>query len=285
MSSPELPPQDPKDLIMSAEAYAQVEHDVPYNYSIENGDKQLTYFGVSHTYDPGDPLFADIQAQFDQMTPDLVLVEGINPERLREPAFIERVKKLSSADTILKAGESGFLTHLAATHGVEVDSPEPPLKDELQNLIDKGFSKDEIFAHYYYRQVDQQHHMSERPDLSTEVAVQMSDFVERTQWERFDYSLRHLEEIGKKYWPNNYSVDDPTHAAERHDPIPWKDASYPYTRINLIGAESSKFRDEHIVKKIQEHLKTKSRIFIVYGASHAVMEEPAIRKIMEDQPA
>ncbi len=46
---------------------------------------------------------------------------------------------------------------------------------------------------------------------------------------------------------------------------------------------SSLFRDRNIVIEIAKTLETHNRIFVVYGASHAVMEEPALRKLFEEK--
>ena len=58
------------------------------------------------------------------------------------------------------------------------------------------------------------------------------------------------------------------------------DPTEDYSNINRILRESSLVRDKYIVKQIQKYWKEGKDIFIVYGASHAVMQEAAIRYIV-----
>jgi hypothetical protein len=51
--------------------------------------------------------------------------------------------------------------------------------------------------------------------------------------------------------------------------------------LNRIGSASSLFRDRKIVSDILEAFKTHDRIFVIYGASHAVMQEPALKKAFD----
>jgi hypothetical protein len=51
--------------------------------------------------------------------------------------------------------------------------------------------------------------------------------------------------------------------------------------INLVLREMSLVRDRYIVKQINKYWQEGKNIFIVYGASHAVMQEPAIRYMLE----
>lgn len=280
------PRQKPEDLIMSAEQYAEKPHETPYTYEVHSRDAAIHYFGANHTYDPQNPQFEAIEKKFNESKPDLVLIEGIASEHLTDPAVIEMIQTASRETTIEKVGEGGFSAWLATKNNIELDSPEPSMADQIQHLLNKGFSKEHIFGHFYYRQIGQYHRQypenKDAPPLNEDIPQSMQDFVAAAQWEGFDYSLKHLETIGKSIWPTNYKVDDPSKAEERDDPIPWKDRTYSYTVVNEIACENSKFRDRHIIGKLGEYLERgKKKIFIVYGASHAVMQEPAISTLLE----
>jgi len=45
----------------------------------------------------------------------------------------------------------------------------------------------------------------------------------------------------------------------------------------------SLFRDRKIVGDIAEAFKTHKRVFVVYGSSHAVMQEPALKMLFEQE--
>jgi hypothetical protein len=63
-------------------------------------------------------------------------------------------------------------------------------------------------------------------------------------------------------------------------PIPWEGKML--TPRNEIAQASNRFRDEYILERVAEGLKTHNRVFAAYGSSHAVMLEPALRALIEE---
>ena len=53
------------------------------------------------------------------------------------------------------------------------------------------------------------------------------------------------------------------------------------TTINEISRQSSYYRDAYIVKEIASTLKSYNRILIIYGWSHAIMQERALNQIAQ----
>ncbi len=51
------------------------------------------------------------------------------------------------------------------------------------------------------------------------------------------------------------------------------------TRINQVCRKNSIFRDTHIVANIHELLSRGKNIFVVFGSTHAVMQEKALRSL------
>ena len=66
----------------------------------------------------------------------------------------------------------------------------------------------------------------------------------------------------------------------RTTPIPPEDKKL-FTSINRINQEVTHFRDCNVVRSIVDALKTHDRLFIIFGSSHAVMQEPALRYLAE----
>lgn len=111
-------PQDSVELakqsIMSAEEYAVIEHEQPYIYEVESGNKKITYFGSPHSYSPTDPIWRKLKQKFKDLDPDLVLVEG-NP-KLQEykQHYIDAAVEHDEDEFIKKMGEGGLAVKLAA---------------------------------------------------------------------------------------------------------------------------------------------------------------------------
>lgn len=64
------------------------------------------------------------------------------------------------------------------------------------------------------------------------------------------------------------------------DPIPWEHNKNNQTVINQIARATSQYRDRFMVSEIAKALQTHKKIFVVFGASHAVMQEPALKELL-----
>ena len=266
------------DSIMSAEEYSHVEHSTPYIFELKAGDTQLHYFGSPHTSDPSNPLFAEIEAAFNKANPDIVFVEGMNV-RGDKTKFNEGVKSATREEAIDRMGESGLTLKLVVEKGIDWESPEPTDEDLYNNLLAKGFSKDQIFAWDVFLILPQYNRQMNKQGFKQYVQPFLERFKQATNWEGFDYSYERVIQLGEQIFGEAIDVENDPNALDRIDPIPWDEKKEKQTILNRIGEASSLFRDRKIVSDIAEATKTHKRVFVVYGASHAAMQEPALRKL------
>ncbi|OGZ58312.1 MAG: hypothetical protein A3B96_01800 [Candidatus Spechtbacteria bacterium RIFCSPHIGHO2_02_FULL_43_15b] len=266
------------DSIMSAEEYSHIEYPTPYTFELKTGDTQLHYFGSPHISDPQNPLFTEIEAAFNKVNPDIVFVEGINVSGYKTK-FNEKVKSATREEAIDRMGESGFTLKLGVDKGIDWSSPEPTDEDLYKNLLAKGFSKDQIFAWDVFLILPQYHRQTNKQGFKQYIQPFLESFKQATYWEGFDYSYERVMQLGEQIFGEAVDVENDPNALDRIDPIPWDEKKEKQTILNRIGEASSLFRDRKIVSDIAETIKTHKRIFIVYGASHAVMQEPALRKL------
>ncbi|HEY4506582.1 MAG TPA: hypothetical protein VJH71_00210 [Candidatus Paceibacterota bacterium] len=263
---------------MSFEEYAKSSHKAPYVFDVTNGNKKLVYFGAAHSNRPDDKMFDQIREKFEKFEPELVFVEGCGSLVKDKKAASEWVRDFGDDDTIIrKEGENIFMIKLAVEAGVDFDSPEPDYEREINHLLEKGFGKEEIFAYYMYRHIEQWHRIPEAPPIAKYLGHTKDEFEEVTDWQDFDYSLEHLNEIGKRIWGESGKFSNYNNS--RTDPTPWQPARGVWTEVNRIAQESSYFRDRYIVARIEEALNKVDKLFVVFGASHAYMQEPVIRKM------
>lgn len=264
--------------IMTAEEYAQIQHETPYVFDFKFGDTRLFYFGSPHTRDPKNPLFKDIENAFNEVEPDVVFVEGINVSGDRN-RFNERVKSASSQEVIEHMGEAGYALKLGVEKGIEWRSPEPTGEDLYNNLLRKGFSKDHIFAWDVLHILPQYNRLLKKESFKDYVKGSIDYFKQATHWEGFDYSYENAIKLSEEIIGHAIDVENEPEAIDYIDPIPWEEKKDTQTILNHIGQASSLFRDKKIVSGVADSLKTHKRVFVVYGASHAVMQEPALRKL------
>lgn len=266
--------------IMTAEEYSKIEHATPYIFELKAGDKELYYFGSPHTSDPSNPLFAEIETAFNKANPDIVFVEGMNV-RGDKTKFNQRVKSATREEAIDHMGESGLTLKLGVEKGVDWESPEPTDEDLYNDLLAKGFSKDEIFAWDVFHILPQYNRQMKREGFEKYVSGFIDRFKRTTNWEGFDYSYERAIKLGEQIFGEAVDVENDQRALDRIDPIPWDEKKERQTILNRIGEASSLFRDKKIVSDILEAFKTHKRVFVVYGASHAAMQEPAFKKAFE----
>ncbi len=266
--------------IMTAEEYSKIEHATPYVFELKAGGKELYYFGSPHTSDPNNPLFAEIEAAFNKANPDIVFVEGMNV-RGDKTEFNKRIKSATREEAIESMGESGLTLKLAVEKGIEWESPEPSDEDLHNNLLGKGFSKDQIFAQDVFLMLPQYNRQMKREGFEKYVSRYIERFKRTTNWEGFDYSYERAIKLGEQICGESIDVENDDSAPDRVDPIPWEEMKGKQTILNRVSEASSLFRDKKIVSDILEALKTHNRVFVVYGASHASMQEPAFKKAFE----
>ncbi len=270
----------PENFILTSEQYrdtlfAHSESERTYVFKIEKGEKVLVYFGSAHTNDSEDPIFDEIKAQFDLLKPDMVYIEGwrsVNDNKDKARAFF----KDQSLEDLKTEGESHFALKLAIDSGIDFESPEPNFSEEINSLLEKGFSKKDIFYFYLYRDIDQYQRQNKNRNLD-ECKKYLEPYINRFRidsgWESTEIDL-YVEEIFSEL-----DIDSEEYNRQV-DPIPWEGKTQ--TAINEISRNSSNFRDKYIFERIKEGLKTHNRLFVVYGSAHAVKQEAALRALIEE---
>lgn len=277
------PLEQAKALILSNEEYRHHPYATgevqpgPYIFEVSEGTKTIEYFGANHTTDPNDPQFAQIAERLNELKPQIVYVEGMEGINGREEQVRTRMQTVSIEEAI-SHGESYYTLKLAVDAGIEFESPEPSHADEITHLINQGFSRQDIFNFYMYR-VIHQYQRRKNEGLDTEECMQyvipyMEHFKQASRW-----SSGEIESL-----KNHLFADLDVHTHEKYgaqvDPIPWE--GKPQTVINDISRASSHYRDEYIVERIGEGLKTHDRLFVVYGSAHAVKQEAALKSLLSN---
>lgn len=268
------------DSIMTIEEYSKIEHVRPYIFELKAGEKELYYFGSPHISDPSNPLFAEIEAAFNRANPDIVFVEGMHI-RGDKTKFNESVKSATREEAIDSMGESGLTLKLGVEKGIDWESPEPTDEDLYNHLRSEGFSQDEIFAWDVFNILPQYNRQMKREGFERYISGFIDRFKRTTNWESFDYSYERAIKLGEQIFGEEVDVENDLNAPNRVDPIPWDEKKETQTVLNRISEASMIMRDKKIVEDILEGFKAHKRVFVVYGASHAVIQEPALKRAFE----
>jgi len=266
--------------IMTVDEYSNLHHETPYVFSLKSGDKELFYFGAPHVRDPKNSIFSEIRTAFDKANPDIIFVEGMNASIDRN-IINKKAREATADEAIDGAGEAGFALKLGLEKGIEWQSPEPKDADLYDHLQKQGFSKEEIFTRAVLLVLPQYNRQINKQEFKEYSKSFIEQFEKGTNWEGFDYSYERAIQIGGRILGKSINFDNEEEASDYIDPTPWPEKKETQTVLNRIGEASSTFRDKYIVKDIAEALKKYKRLFIVYGASHAVMQEPALEELFK----
>ncbi len=254
---------------MTYEEYSKLgQHQVPYVYTFKKNGKCIYYFGSKHSYDPNDLQFEQIKNFYNEFLkntagqPRITLIEGGNWPIMK-----------TEKEAILQCGEAGYVAYLAHQAQVERSSPEPREKKRFAEL-EKIFTREEIIYKDFAQIVYQWSNMTTKRDFQ-EYANELMEADKATSgWTDFDFSISHMKEIHKSLFGTDFNLSNIDFFRNIVDPR--KDT----TVINRIAAfGNSGFRDRHILTEIAKYWKEGKNIFIIYGASHAVMQEAAIRSL------
>ena len=238
----------------------------PYTYELKKGNKKFICLGSSHSNDPESPEFKLFKKEFIKLKPQVIFVEG-NHEK------VDWLDKCKSEEYAIKIDEMAFLSYIAQKKKIPVLSWEPGEVAEIK-ILDKKFSRKNIFAHYMLRLIGQYIQIGKPKDYF-EFAIK--EFEKLTKWRGFDYSFENLKKIHKELFGFNLTLSKSKVQLYSLPPFPIKNDSV----LNKIAAESSKLRDKHAVKVILKSFKKYDRVLAIMGGSHAIMQEPVYREYFD----
>lgn len=261
---------------MSFEEYSVIlnKHERPYFYFVKSSNQFLYYFGSKHTCDPIHPQFEFLQKEwqdFLQKTSNeksVVIFEGnVNSKNLTT---------LTLKEVIQKYGEFGAIVFWANQEHIPCFRPEPTIEYEAEKLL-KEFSKEEIFYFYIIRGLVTWQRAVARKEFDEFIKANIKRYQDIFNWANFDFSFDAVKKIHKQIFSKEFDLNDKEYIAKIPSP------SFNDSRINEIARKSSTIRNIAILDCIEKYWLEGYNIFVVYGANHAVMQERAIKDMVETQ--
>lgn len=246
--------------IMSYQAYARIDHAIPYVLRFARGSGALLFFGSEHTYDPDHPQVAHLCTLWAEFRPSVAYNEGGDPPA--EPTI---------AAAVAQFGESGLVRHLARRDRVPVASIEPSMARQVDELRGFGFSDEDIKLFFVLRQVPQHLEQAGAPMTEARAAEVLAYFTKVTGLTGAPTTPAELTTVCARRLP--------TLRAWREVPQAWFDPVFerPPAFTNTISLRLSNLRDAWVVDLLGDAVARGERVFAVMGASHVVVQEPALR--------
>ncbi|MSR85085.1 hypothetical protein EXS71_01430 [Candidatus Uhrbacteria bacterium] len=114
----------------------------------ELGDQHLVFFGAKHTNDPASPMLVQLQAKLDQFLKTetkervVLMIEGMHGDEFNLEDCLKHIA--THEDAVSRYGEKGLLLCAARDRGLTIKSPEAPEESLVQEMLDRGFEREEI---------------------------------------------------------------------------------------------------------------------------------------------
>lgn len=260
-----------KDLVISFKKYTSAQnknpHRLPYIITFDRNGQVLFYFGSEHKRDSTHPQFETLHKEWlkfldnTKSKKSIVIYEG----------NLDESKLPSLEKAIAQFGESGAIVYFAREAHIPYVRPEPKVSDESKELL-KEYSKEQVAYFYMMRAIASWCRNPAPEDFQGFLQRIIYRNKKELGWGDFDFSFEAtVANMHKKIFGREFEVEDKNLIMRAANPM------YDLSEINEIARKSSHIRNIAILDCIEGYWSGGYNIFIVYGASHAVMQERAIK--------
>lgn len=257
-------------LLLTDEEY-QVKHEghhpVPYLYEISGDDKTLFYFGVNHSRNPDDKQWQELTEYWERF----LSVAGKERVVLLESQPF-KISELSGEKLIRQFGERGFMIQLAQASNVPIAWPDITITNEA-DLLSKQFDPELVYYYIFARSAGALLRTGTMGDFDTVIIKAIETTVRRVPGapsEVTAYATIHERVFGRSFNPREQETIIRAAAPIYHDSV-----------INDIARVSSRMRNEQIVKEAERYWLLGNSVFMLFGAGHAVVQESALRTLVD----
>lgn len=254
--------------LISFDDYQKIQHARPYTFIHHDKGQVIYFFGSKHSYDPNDEQFPILDSFWNDF-----LEETESKKRL---AFEEGgIRPLidDKDGAIIRHGEMGYLTYLATKAGITIVSPEPP-QGFAMNELAKHFSKEVVLYYDAARMMYQWNNMNIKPDYEIFLQDDLDYLKGESGWDDIEFTVDTIKTIHEKLFGNKFNENDKQF---------FYNVINPTTKFSIINEvsryEDDEFRERYILNQFEKYWREGDSIFAVYGSSHAVRQEPAIKTL------
>ena len=252
--------QDSEQAILTYKQYASIQHKGPYILQFNTGSGSLLFYGAEHTGDSKDRQIADIERRWTAFHPTVAYNEGGDPPTLDDP------------DAAVKQyAEPGFLRFLAGRDHVPVATFEPSFDDEVAYAL-KNYSRQQVKVFYALRQVTEARVAAGTTPLEERIKDWLSNYLPDHGLKNSPNTLAGFTESCKSLFPD---LTDWRKVSED-----WFDPTQSGHYTNDLANDTGVFRDKHIFRVLVARAKRGDRVFAVIGASHVVVQEAALMRVL-----
>ncbi len=247
--------------LMTWDEYIRQARNEPYILELSSYGGSLVYYGAFHKVDPSHPQFEDIEQKWEEFQPTFAFCEGSSWPV--EETYIKAIEKY---------GEQGFVAFLAARDGIPVECIDPSLTDQIKYL--KNYYPHHLIKVYY---VLRQAAINRMLKKDTAASVYAKPYFRK---------INHIH--GYHYAPSNLKDFERLVARLFPKLVDWQKIPYSYFQcpesggfLTAIHRKLNGYRDRIMIKKVTKAMKKGKRVFAIVGRSHVVIQEAALRSLLD----
>ncbi len=256
--------------LLPREQYAEAQKGYgrgPSLLELKSSGQVLCYFGANHSRDPADhqyPILREFWKRFLEQTQGhdrIVLIEG----GLRKVAENED-------QAILRNAEGGLITLLAEKAEVTIACPDLSPAELAERL--PQLNPDLVLLYWFLGWLNNyQKYAEPKPDFEKSVEGWCEFQRSKPILGEKEITLPRLRALYKQVLYRDLD--------ETADPNDLVNPNKNETPINKVARAYSDLRDLNIASEIERYWQTGKSIFVVFGQGHLIIEEPALRQLVE----
>lgn len=239
---------------------------IPYT-DLSNGKKHLIFFGASHTRDITHPQFKQLEKAFRELDPEIAFNEGgQRPEDKTYP-------HIDSA--IQKDGEAGCVKYLCDEFGIKMMNGDMEDKEEFSSLL-KIIPEDQVYLYMATERFLNPFNQRRFGKMTLDEAFQKKfiAYLERSGFPLTDEkkTFPYLSALYKHHLGTDLNLDS---LVEVHEYYLLDEGIF-----GQVGRATKEVRDQALLRKIDVALDTHDRVFVVFGGSHRIAVQPALKQMI-----
>jgi hypothetical protein len=251
---------------MQAQLDSTGSYTIPYT-DLSNGKKHLVFFGASHTRDIAHPQFKQLEKAFRDLSPEIAFNEGGQiPEDRTYPHFDSAIQK---------KGETGCVKYLCDESGIKMMNGDMEDTEEFTALL-KIIPQDQVYLYMATERFLNPFNLGHFDNMTLDEAFQKKfiAYLERSGFPLTDEekTFPYLSALYKRHLGTDLNLDS---LVEVHEYYLIDEGMF-----GKVGRATKEVRDQALLRKIDAALDTHDRVFVVFGGSHRIAVQPALKQII-----
>lgn len=265
---------DPSQVLPWSEALSKEEpYEYPFRAIYKQDNKTVIYIASLHSSTANSPTFKRIEDTLKNYKIDLMILEGFGYSLGVSPANMTKWASQQGKNGSYVGFETAFSIIQANQKQIPFQGGEPDelaILDRVQNL---GYSKDDFAFYQFLQQVFEYQEVD--PNYSNKVEELFQVFIKGKekiivgpQYTLDSFEKWYLAKTGNKFSPSKIKPEDLA----------------PYENGNVftqkISSAVCKVRDQFVLTKIDESLKTYDTLLVIFGGSHWSTQKKALENAL-----